>query len=270
LKTVRALAGLLAITAAGCGQSGAPGAPTGPTPSVSDSTGVTGVVTAMKITAPGPVSPADGSRLETRQPTLVVTNPTASHSPSASLRVRFVVLDPAGAAVHQSAPVALGAGTTRYTLPIELEYDRTFRWSAEVVWNDTSGLSSPAQSFTTPSSPEPRAPVVDMCPGSSPLDIVVCQRAKAPDFMHSGDLVNFLRSVAQNLNSNGVEGGPFGILHKGTGNNCEGYSCDIICAGQGGGQRQWDVLRDTEGPQVPLWSGPHDGDDIRSDVCEIR
>ncbi len=271
MKTLRALVALLALTASGCGQSVAPESPTGPTPSTSDSAGVTGVVTPMKIVAPSPVSPADGVRTDTRQPTLVVANPTAAHSPSASLRVRFVVQDQAGATQHQSAPVSLGNnGTTSYTLPIELEHDRTFRWSAEVVWNDTPGVSSAPRSFTTPPPPERPAPIVEMCPGSSPLEVVVCQRGKTPGFMDEGELVDFMRRVASNLNRNGIGGGPYGVLRKATGKNCEGYSCDIICAGQGGGQRQWDVLRDTEGPQVPLWSGPHDGDDIRADVCEIQ
>ena len=45
-------------------------------------------------------------------------------------------------------------------------------------------------------------------------------------------------------NAAGVSGGPFGILEKASGNNCGGYSCDIICSGQGNAQKQWDVLID--------------------------
>jgi hypothetical protein len=224
----------------------------------------------LKVHSLSPVAPADGSRLDTRQPTLVVNNPTAPHAPAATLRLRFIVEGADGATVHQSSPVTLGSGTTSYAVPVELDYDRPYRWFAEVVWNDSTGSSSDVRSFTTPAPPEPPAPLVDFCPGDSPLGIVACQRGKAPEFMDRGELVDFLRAIAANLNANGIGGGPFGVLHKNSGNNCHGYSCDIVCAGQGRGQRQWDVLLDIENLQAPDWSGPHDGDDIRADVCEIQ
>ena len=86
------------------------------------------------------MSPADGSRLETRRPTLVVGNPVATYAAAAALRVRFRVQDQAGATLHQSAPMEVGAGTTRYArFPIELPHDQSFRWSATVIWNDMTG-----------------------------------------------------------------------------------------------------------------------------------
>jgi hypothetical protein len=88
--------------------------------------------------------------------------------------------------------------------------------------------------------------------------------------MSSTQIVSFLRAVARSLNRNGIDGGPFGILRKRSGNNCGGYSCDIICAGQGSSQRQWDVLGDAEGAQTPTWSGPKTVPNIRVDVCEIQ
>ena len=270
MKHLRALVGMVALGSAGCGESRAPESPTSPTAAVGSAVGDTSGLTPMKITAPSPVSPADGVRLDTGQPTLVVSNPTAAHSPSAVLMVRFLIQDQAGATVHESAPVGLGAGTTQYTVPLELPHDQAYRWSAAVVWNDTPGASSAVRSFTTPVPPEPPPPAIETCPGSDPLSIVVCQRERTPGFMDDGELLDFMVRLAHNLNANGVGGGPYGVLRKAAGKNCGGYSCDIICAGQGGGQRQWDVLRDTEGPQVPLWAGPHDGGDIRVDVCEIQ
>jgi hypothetical protein len=224
----------------------------------------------LKVNGPSPVAPADGIRLDNRQPTLVVNNPTAPHAPVASLRLRFIVEGTDGATIHQSSLVTLGSGTTSYTVPLELDYDRPFRWFAEVVWNDSTGPASAARGFTTPEPPQPPAPQIELCPGDSPLGIVACQRARAPEFMDRGELVDFLRAIAVNLNANGIGGGPFGVLHKNSGNNCGGYSCDIICAGHGGSQRQWDVLLDIENVQAPDWAGPHDGDDIRADVCEIQ
>ena len=89
--------------------------------------------------------------------------------------------------------------------------------------------------------------------------------------MDKGQILQFLRSVAQSLNRNGISGGPFGILRKETGNQCGGYSCDIICAGQGSSQRQYDVLGDVEGAQSPGWGAPHTiANNIRVDVCEIQ
>jgi hypothetical protein len=133
---------------------------------------------------------------------------------------------------------------------------------------------SAAGSFRTPSPPTPGPggpggpiPTGGPCNASTPLTIVECERAKY-GFMSSGQIVDFLISTTRSLNRNGIAGGPFGILRKGGGHNCNGYSCDIVCSGSGGGQRQWDVLSDAEGAQAPVWrqvSGP-----IRSDVCEVR
>jgi hypothetical protein len=83
-------------------------------------------------------------------------------------------------------------------------------------------------------------------------------------------MLSMLISTAKSLNANGIGGGPFGILRKSGGTQCGGYSCDIICAGQGTGQRQWDVLSDIQGAQGPMWLGPHTWPDIRVDVCEIQ
>jgi len=82
--------------------------------------------------------------------------------------------------------------------------------------------------------------------------------------------VNFERAVAHDLNANGVGGGPFGILRKGSGNRCNGYACDIICAGSGSGQKQWDILSDWDGAQSPSWNGPKTYPNIRVDACEIQ
>jgi hypothetical protein len=88
--------------------------------------------------------------------------------------------------------------------------------------------------------------------------------------MNNGQILSFLRASAQSLNRNGISGGPYGILRKSGGNNCGGYSCDIICAGQGTSQRQHDVLGDVEGAQSAGWGGAHTYPNIRIDVCEIQ
>jgi hypothetical protein len=269
VKIVRALVGVMTLGAAGCGESSDPRSPNNPT-TTSGVAGTTDGITPLKIAPPTVVSPADGARLDTRQPTLVVGNPVAAHSAAAVLRVRFLVQDQAGTTLHQSVPIALGTGTTQYTLPIELAHDQSFRWSAVVVWNDTPGAPSAVRSFRTPLPPEPPRPPIEWCDGSDPIDIVTCQRGKTPGTMDEAELLDFINRLAANLNRNGIGGGPFGALRKTAGTSCGGYSCDILCAGQGGGQRQWDVLHDLDGSQAPTWYGPKTGSQIRVDVCEIR
>jgi hypothetical protein len=261
LKNVRTLLGMIALATAACGESQAPTAPT-PLATTTRASG------ALKGTGPTPISPTDGSRLTTRQPTLVVTNPVTTHALLAPLTLRFVVQDEAGATLHASGPVGLGASTTSYTLPMDLDHDRHFHWFAEVIANGASSPAFAARSFATPPSPPPAAAAtLNNCPGSSPLAIVTCQRERISGRMNSSEMLAFVRAVARNLNDNGILNGPFGVLRKANGANCEGYSCDVLCAGQGGGQRQWDILLDTDTTQSPLWSGPHQGD-IRRDVCE--
>jgi hypothetical protein len=88
--------------------------------------------------------------------------------------------------------------------------------------------------------------------------------------MNEEQLVEFLKHSAESLNRNGIANGPYGVLHKGTGWNCRGYSCDIICAGQGEEQRQYDVLLDADGSQAVTWGEARTYPNIRVDHCEIR
>lgn len=60
-------------------------------------------------------------------------------------------------------------------------------------------------------------------------------------------LATLMRNIAIRL------GPPYGVLIKTTGNNCDGLACDIICIGNGPGQRQFDVLGDEGGESVPGW-----------------
>jgi hypothetical protein len=88
--------------------------------------------------------------------------------------------------------------------------------------------------------------------------------------MSHDQMGTLMHSIARSLNANGIGGGPFGVLRKSGGTNCGGYSCDVICAGSGGGQRQYDVLGDIDGAQNPGWNGPLTAPIIRVDVCEVQ
>lgn len=119
--------------------------------------------------------------------------------------------------------------------------------------------------------PEPPPPDPPPPPTDDPVEIV--RRAQEAYPLHE-QRVDMLKKAARDLNaagissgsSSGVSRGPFGILRKQSGNNCDGYSCDIIAAGQGVDQGQWDVLiNDT----TPAFNGPKTiADNIRVDICE--
>lgn len=99
---------------------------------------------------------------------------------------------------------------------------------------------------------------------TNPAAIVACEQERAggaaamhesrPD--HRAVTVTVLRQAAASLNAAGIAGGPFGILVKTGGENCDGYSCDIICSGNGSAQRQWDVFAAVHQASTPGWDGP--------------
>jgi hypothetical protein len=145
----------------------------------------------------------------------------------------------------------------------------TSEWSATGFFYAPAAPPPPPPPAPTPGpSPTPGNPG-GSCGQKTPLAIVECRRSQY-GYMSSSQMVSFLRGVAKDLNANGIGGGPFGILRKSGGSNCGGYSCDIICSGQGTAQQQWDVLGDAEGAQSPGWSGPHTYPNIRVDTCEIQ
>ncbi|MDP3909922.1 MAG: hypothetical protein Q8Q14_05990 [Gemmatimonadales bacterium] len=102
---------------------------------------------------------------------------------------------------------------------------------------------------------------------SDPEEIVEIHRSAYPTPIPPAQVPALLREIAAHLNAAGVPGGPFGLLVKTSGNRCGGYSCDIICAGQGAAQRQWDVLIASEAAATPTWSGPLPRIVVRE--CEI-
>jgi len=87
-----------------------------------------------------------------------------------------------------------------------------------------------------------------------PLRIVEARRASYPTPIPREQVPVLLRGIASDLNAAGIPGGPFGILRKESGNQCGGFSCDIICSGQDSQQRQWDVLRDSPETAEPVWN----------------
>jgi hypothetical protein len=228
------------------------------------------------IGAPGPVSPINNELVGATTTTLRVTNSTWE-GPVGNFGYEFqVARDQAFAVVVAAGIVGEVPGQTSFNTP-PLPGSATLFWRSRASDGETTSAWSPTQSFRTPAAPAPPPPPGPgpaptpgaPCVSGNPEAIVSCERAKF-GHMNSSQIVTFLRNVARSLNANGIADGPFGILRKGSGASCNGYSCDIICAGNGGGQRQYDVLGDAEGAQTPGWAGPHTLPHIRVDVCEIQ
>jgi hypothetical protein len=234
-----------------------------------------------RIEAPVPVSPIAGVTINSQTPTLVVLN-TAVIGVEGQIMVRFeLASDPGFSRMLAIWTVPRGGGDTTSVSGSPLPLGGVYYWRATASDGALTSTYSQVHGFYTPApppeptptptpgpTPGPTPPTSGNCPGGDPLGIVTCQRNRMPGHMSDGQLLQFLRAVARNLNANGVGGGPYGILRKSGGTSCGGYSCDIICAGQGGGQRQYDVLHDIQGDQGPVWDGPLDP--IRVDVCEVQ
>ena len=225
------------------------------------------------INPPNAIAPINNATTANATPVLTVQNSTTV-GPVGNKSYEFQIANDQGFTQLVSAGiVSEGGGQTSMT-SATLAGSRTYFWRARVTDGETTSPWMPTQSFQTPAAPPPPSPGPSPAPGgpcnsSNPQTIVECERAKY-GHMSSSQTVSFLRSTATSLTRNGISGGPFGLLRKSSGSSCNGYSCDIICSGQGNSQKQWDVLSDAEGAQNPSWSGPSTVPNIRVDVCEIQ
>jgi hypothetical protein len=225
------------------------------------------------VTPPGPVSPINNEQVASTTPALRVSNATFI-GPVTGLSYEFqVASDQAFSKLVTAGIVNEGPGSTTFS-STPLPNSATLFWRSRAGDGETTSGWSTTQSFRTPAAPAPTPPTPTPptggpCVSSNPQKIIECERAKF-GHMSSSQTVSFLQSSARSLTANGIAGGPFGLLRKSGGSSCNGFSCDIICSGQGNAQRQWDVLGDAEGAQVPSWNGPSTVPNIRVDVCEIQ
>lgn len=222
------------------------------------------VLTPIVIGTPVPTSPIGGGRITTRTPTLVATNGVSS-GPHASLFYQFQLsaTQSFGELTANVETPQNAVGTTSYLVPALLPYDTQLFWRVRISDGPNTGSWSSVESFRTPLAPPPTPtpvpptptpPPSGNCVSSSGISVVECNRARYAGQMSSSQIVDFLGQVAADLTAGGVNGAPFGLLLKDSGHQCNGYSCDIVCSGNGGGQRQWDVLSDADGAQLPVFS----------------
>ncbi len=230
------------------------------------------IFTPVVIGKPSIIAPTNGVTVSEPNPLLVVGNSPKSGpfttvvynielATNASMVPTFaswVVSEQGGAQTSLRSPINLPGGTVFFW--------RVIAWDSTTVspWSDLGSFATPA-SAPTPTPGPPGAPCTSQ---SSPQAILECHRNRYSGHMSHSDIVNFLRASATDINRLGTAGGPWGILVKTSGAQCNGYSCDILCLGNGSSQVQRDVLIDAEGSQIPLWGGPRSGSEIAVRVCE--
>lgn len=229
-----------------------------------------------QLGAPAAVSPVNNERVASRRPTLRIRN-ADRNAAVGGVSYFFVVARDQAFTQVAAAGIVDERGDTTWTVDADLAYNLTHFWRVRATDGEVTSDWSATQAFLTPLAPSAPAPG----PGAPPpggancntanthLAVVQCERSKF-GFMSHNDMLALMRNIARSLNAKGLSGGPYGILRKTSGNNCGGYSCDIICAGQGNGQQQYDVLGDIEGSQTPGWAGPHTVPHIRIDACMIQ
>jgi hypothetical protein len=232
------------------------------------------VLPRASIGAPAQIAPINNERTGTRQPTMFAGRPDRNEAVGGLVYEFQIATDGAFSQIAASALADETGGQTTFTPGHALAANTQHFWRVRAADAETQGPWSATQGFITPGAAPPPGPGPGPAPApgapcisGSPEAVVACERAKF-GFMSHDQMAVFIRNVARSLNASRIPGGPWGILRKDSGANCGGYSCDIICAGQGGGQRQYDVLSDIDSEQGPKWSGPLPT--IRVDVCEIQ
>jgi hypothetical protein len=202
------------------------------------------VFTPIVFGAPTLLYPVKDEVAEGAQPRLLIANAPRS-GPVTSVYYYIELASSASFSPVSGAYYVPESGNpTELRVPVSLAAGQYF-WRARATDLSNSGVFSEAQAFRVSASGggggNPGQPCGPPYP-NTPLGILQCRRSQFPFDLTPADHVAFLRGSAQDFNAAGIAEGPFGILVKTSGTNCNGYSCDILCSGNGPAQKQWDVL----------------------------
>ena len=111
----------------------------------------------LKASAPVPVTPASGSVVTTRTPTLTAQNARGLFAPAVFTN-RFEVYDAVRMTLSASGLVIQGDGTTQFGIATPLDYATTYWWRARAELDGADGPWSATFSFVTPDPPPPQPP----------------------------------------------------------------------------------------------------------------
>lgn len=230
------------------------------------------VFTPVSFDKPLPISPANNVQTDSTTPEFRFRNAPHAGTPEFVTYTIELASNATFTGALVAWQVAEQPGETKLVSPSAGPYNTQLFWRVRASDGGVAGPWSDAAVFRTPPAPvvigpPPPPPSGNCAAAASPLAIVECTRAKFSAHMGHTELIAFLRATAINLNNAGVSGGPFGLLRKENGANCNGYSCDVLCSGTGTSQRQYDVLIDAEGDQKPIWPGAKTYPSIRMDAC---
>ena len=230
------------------------------------------VFTPVVFDKPIAISPVGGAKVTSSTPEFVFSNAARTGSPGLVTYVIEVASNSAFAGILAAWQFTEQPGQTRFTAPSALPSGALLYWHVR-AFESTLGPWSDTSTFTTPTPSIPNTggggSTGSSCTNAlTQLAVVQCRRGQVTGHMDASQMLTFLRNVAADINKAGTWGAGYGLLRKSGGASCGGYSCDIICQGNGSSQRQWDVLGDVDNSQVPTWNGPSISPNIRVDACE--
>jgi hypothetical protein len=103
----------------------------------------------LKVSAPVPVSPADGAVADSVRPTVTFRNSTGRFT-SVALGYRVQVFSAAGAVIGEFTVSQDASGQTSFGAEADLAFDTEYRWRVRAEFSGEAGPWSPVWSFRTP------------------------------------------------------------------------------------------------------------------------
>ncbi len=138
-----AIAGMVLLAA--CSQS--PNTMVSPTAAAGD-TAANADGSTLKVSAPAPLGPENGSRIDSRRPTVTFANSSGRFT-SVALNYRVQLLSSSGATLGESVVAQDPSGQTSLAGETELDYDTDYQWRVRAEYQGDAGPWSPAWSFKT-------------------------------------------------------------------------------------------------------------------------
>ncbi len=138
-----AIAGVVLLTA--CSQS--PNTMLSPTAATGD-TSANPDGSTLKVSAPSPVGPENGSRIDSVRPTVTFANAAARFT-SVALNYRVQVFNGSGVSLGDSVVAQSASGQTSLTGDSDLEFDTEYQWRVRAEYQGEAGPWSPVWTFKT-------------------------------------------------------------------------------------------------------------------------